>query len=88
MYELAISEQLNRIFKRLIKKNRKQIEIINKKIPEILENPHHFKPLRGNMFGERRVHINSHFVLTFEIDENKKIVRLLDYDHHDTIYNK
>ena len=28
--------------------NRKQY-IINKKISQIIENPHHFKPLRGDM---------------------------------------
>ena len=86
MYNLSISEQLNRTFKKLARKNRAQMGIINKKIPQILENPYHFKPLRGDMFGERRVHIDSHFVLTFEIDETNKTVRLLDFDHHDVIY--
>lgn len=87
MYNLSISEQLNRTFKKLAQKNRAQMEIINKKLPKILENPYQVKPLRSDMFGERRVHIDSHFVLTFEIDETHKTVRLLDYDHHDVIYH-
>jgi mRNA interferase RelE/StbE/toxin YoeB len=38
------------------------------------------------MHGARRVHIDTSFVLTYEIDEGKRVVRLLDYDHHDKIY--
>ena len=85
-YNLEISEELGRKFAKLSKKNKKQLEIINKKIEQILDNPHHFKPLRGDMHGSRRVHIGKSFVLTYEIKEEKKVVRLLDYDHHDNVY--
>ncbi len=85
-YELEISEEADGKFKKLTAKNRKQMEIINKKIPQILGNPYHFKPLTGDMHGSRRVHIDKSFVLTYEILENEKIVRILDYDHHDKIY--
>jgi len=85
-YNLEISDELERIFIKLAKKSKKQLEIINKKIEKILENPYHFKPLRGDMHGSRRVHIDKSFVLTYEIKEDIKIVRLLDYDHHDNIY--
>jgi len=37
------------------------------------------------MAGQRRVHIRS-YVLTYEVLENEKVVKLLDYDHHDNIY--
>jgi mRNA interferase RelE/StbE/toxin YoeB len=85
-YDLDIPEHLDKIFLKLSKKDKKQLEIINKKIAEIRENPYHYKPLRGDMHGALRVHIDKSFVLTFEIDEQKKVVRLLDYDHHDNIY--
>ena len=85
-YKLQVSEELDGIFRKLAKKNRKQLQIINKKVEQILENPHHFKPLRGDMHGARRVHIDKSFVLTYEIDEQNKILRLLDFAHHDTIY--
>jgi len=55
-------------------------------VNEIIKNPYHFKPLRGDLHGARRTHIGKSFVLIFEIDEKKKIIRILDYDHHDTIY--
>ena len=85
-YSLVISEELRKKFSKLAKKNKKQILIIHKKVEEIRENPYHFKPLRGDMHGSRRVHIDKSFVLTYEVNEEDKVVRLLDYDHHDNIY--
>jgi YafQ family addiction module toxin component len=85
-YTLDISDQLDKQFAKLQKKDRKQLEIIDKKVQEILQNPYHFKPLRGDMHGARRVHIGKSFVLIFEIDEKQKIIRLLDFNHHDVIY--
>jgi YafQ family addiction module toxin component len=85
-YFLDVSDEADRKFKKLGKKYPLQLEIINKKIVQILENPQHFKPLKGDMHGARRVHIDRSFVLTFEINEKEKIVRILDYDHHDRIY--
>ncbi len=38
------------------------------------------------MHGAKRVHIDKSFVLTYEVDERGKSVKLLDYDHHDNIY--
>ncbi|MBS3143168.1 type II toxin-antitoxin system mRNA interferase toxin, RelE/StbE family [Candidatus Woesearchaeota archaeon] len=85
-YKLDIPDHLDKIFLKLSKKDRKQLESIHKKINEIVVNPHHYKPLRGDMHGALRVHIHKSFVLTYEIDEKNKVVRLLDYDHHDNIY--
>ena len=73
-------------FKKLAKKDKRQLEVISKKIHQILETPEHFKPLKDDMHGARRVHIDKSFVLVYEIDEPRKTVRVLDYDHHDNIY--
>lgn len=85
-YSLDISELADEKFRKLAKKNRKQLEIIQKKIEQILEMPHHYKSLHGDMHGAYRVHIDKSFVLIYEIDEPQKTVRVLDYDHHDKIY--
>ena len=85
-YHLQISDELDKKFSKIAKKNKKQLQIIHKKIQQILENPYHFKPLRGDMHGARRVHIDKSFVLTYEIKEDQKIIQLLDFDHHDNIY--
>ena len=86
MYALEISGRADRIFRKMKKRNRFALGIINEKISQILQNPQHFKPLAGEMHGERRVHIESSFVLTYEIDEQRKVVRILNYEHHDKIY--
>ena len=86
MYSLATTPNIDKIFSKLEKKNPKQLQIIFKKVEQIVKNPYHFKPLRGDMKGARRVHIDKSFVLTYEIDEENKIIKLLDYDHHDNIY--
>ena len=38
-YSLEISAHADRIFRKLSKKDKKQLEIINKKIDDILSNP-------------------------------------------------
>ena len=84
MYKLDTSDECKKIFAKLAKKNPEQMQIVRSKIFQILEDPLRFKPLRGNMKGSRRVHIDSHFVLVYEIDGD--IVRVLDYDNHNYIY--
>lgn len=86
MYELAIKPELDLKFKRLAKKNRKQLEIIFKKVEEIILNPLHYKNLKKPLQHLKRVHIDKHFVLTFSVDEKSKIITLQDYQHHDKIY--
>ena len=85
-YSLLIPPHLDKIFTKLAKRDKRQLEARFTKITQIHQNPYHFKPLRGDQKGARRVHVESSFVLTYEIDEEKNRVRLLDYDHHDNIY--
>jgi len=84
-YELIIPEHLDKLFFKISKKDKLQFEILTRKINEILNNPRIGKPLTANMVGQWRVHIRN-FVLTYEIIEEKKFVRLLDYAHHDNVY--
>ncbi|MFW6014530.1 MAG: type II toxin-antitoxin system mRNA interferase toxin, RelE/StbE family [Candidatus Nanoarchaeia archaeon] len=86
MYDMEISEQLDKKLTKLAKKNKDQLKIIENKTDEILRNPHRYKNLRGDMKGAKRVHIDTHFVLVFEVHEKKGVVRFLDFDHHDKIY--
>jgi len=85
-YSLEIGYKADGMFKRMKKKDRQRLNMINRKVEEILLNPSHYKPLRGDLHGARRVHIGGSFVLLFEVDEKNRIVRLLDFGHHDKIY--
>ncbi len=87
-YSLAIKPELDKVLVKLAKKNKKQYEIIMKKVDEILENQQHYKNLRSPLQDWKRVHIDRNFVLCFSVDENSKTVTLEDFDHHDNIYKK
>ncbi|NYZ78546.1 type II toxin-antitoxin system mRNA interferase toxin, RelE/StbE family [Candidatus Micrarchaeota archaeon] len=84
-YKQELSTTIYKKFKKLAKKDKVAFEAVAKKVEQILENPHQFKPLRFPMQGLRRVQIGS-FVLTYKIEEASKTVVLLDYEHHDKVY--
>jgi YafQ family addiction module toxin component len=85
MYNLAVKPSVDRVFVKLSKKDKKQMEAVYKRIDEILINPQHYKNLKNPLQNWKRVHVGS-FVLTFSVDENTKTVTLEDYEHHDKIY--
>jgi len=85
LYSLEIEEEVSKTFKRLLKKDRKQLEAVNKKIEQILLDPFQFKPLRHPLEGLRRVHIGS-FVLIYKITESPPTVLIVKYKHHDEAY--
>jgi YafQ family addiction module toxin component len=85
-YALEIADDLDKVFRKLARKNRQTLDAIKKKVAEIIENPVRYKPLRAPMQNKRRVHISGSFVLIFEMDETRKTVRLLEFEHHDQAY--
>ena len=86
MYKLSVKEGLDRKLKKLRKKDRELLVLIDKKVKEILRDPYRFKPLKKPLQNKRRVHVGGSFVLIYEINEEKRIVTLIDFDHHDNIY--
>ena len=88
MYNYEIKPELQRILNKLFKKDRKMYGVVMKKIEEIIQNPYHYKPLKYDLAGERRVHIMKSFILKFEIDEQNKIVTFFFFWHHDEAYRR
>ncbi len=84
-YHLRVKESLDRKFTKLAKKDPAQMRAVGKKSRQLLVDPHFGKPLRAPMQHLRRAHIGS-FVLTYRVDDNAMIVRLIDYEHHDKAY--
>ena len=78
-------EKVDKIFKKLQKKDSGQFEAVSKKVNQILENPERFKPLKSPMEHMRRVHVGS-FVLVYDVDEPRKVVTIRRYEHHDKVY--
>jgi len=85
LYSLEVVESVDKIFKKLKKKDSAQFEALSKKVNEVLENPQQFKPLKSPMQHMRRVHVGS-FVLVYDIDEARKVVTIRRYEHHDNVY--
>jgi mRNA interferase RelE/StbE len=86
MYKLAVKEAIDRKFNKLKKKDREMLMLIDSKVKDILDDPYRFKPLKKPLQNKRRVHVGGSFVLIYEINEEERIVTLLDFDHHDNIY--
>jgi YafQ family addiction module toxin component len=86
VYTLAIKENLDKKFKKLQKKDKEMLRIIERKVQDILEDPCRFKPLRKPLQNKRRVHISGSFVLIYEVNEEEQMVTLFDFDHHDNVY--
>lgn len=86
MYSLKIRPTLDETFSKLARKDKKQMEMVSRKIQEIIQNPQHYKNLRAPLQHLKRVHIGRSYVLVFSVDENTKTVTLEEYDHHDVIY--
>lgn len=85
MYSLEVVEKVDRVFKKLRKKDLVQFEALSGKVKDILENPQQFKPLKRPMQHMRRVHVGS-FVLVYDIDEARRVVTIRRYEHHDNVY--
>jgi len=86
MYSLEIKPSCQKEINKACKKNPVLKKALENKIYEILLNPDHYKPLKYDLAGERRVHILKSFVLVFEIDENERKVTFLRFRHHDDAY--
>lgn len=90
MFDYDVSDELKFKIKKLIKKDKKRVEILYKKIKQIIncdeDSINHYKNLKHNLKYFKRVHIDKSFVLTFKVDINKKFILFVDFDHHDRVY--
>jgi YafQ family addiction module toxin component len=90
MFSFDLTDELKFKIKKLLKKDKKRVKILNKKIKQIIspdsQSINHYKNLRNGMKEFKRVHIDNSFVLIFKVDFNKKFILFVDFDHHDRIY--
>ena len=85
MYRLSPSIEYEKSFHKISKKNPLLAIAIQKKVNEIVLSPEHYKPLRNEFKGYRRVHFGS-YVLIYRIKDD--VVELITIDHHDFAYKK
>lgn len=87
-YGISIKPSCQEAINKLCKKNPELRKAIENKIKAILEYPQHYKPLKYDLVGEKRVHIMKSFVLKYEVDENNQIVTFISFSHHDDAYKR
>ena len=84
------SKELEKKIIKLRKRDPKRLEILYKKVNEIInsgeEEIDRYKNLKQDLSDRKRVHIDKSFVLTFSFDRKNRHILFLDFDHHDKIY--
>lgn len=90
VFEFDFSDELRDKLEKLARKDKKKVEIINKKIREIVNNDSEtikrYKNLRHDLSDLKRVHIGGPFVLTFRVDLQNNFITFTEFDHHDRVY--
>ena len=87
-YTAHVHPKCRKEINKLANKNPLVGEVLRKKMKEIVQNPEHYKTLKYDLAGERRVHILKSFFLKFVIDEAKRMVVFLAFSHHDDAYRR
>ncbi|MBS3106491.1 type II toxin-antitoxin system RelE/ParE family toxin [Candidatus Woesearchaeota archaeon] len=85
-YLLQVLPSFQKSLDKFAKRNRRQFEIVQKKMSEVIENPQHYKNLKAPLNFLKRVHIDKSFVLLFSVDEREKRVVFEGLEHHDEAY--
>ena len=90
MRNYNLSDELQKILRKIVKKDKVRFEATLKKIEEVISTTdvNHYKNLRHNLKAYKRVHIDSHFVLVFRYEEQTNTVFFEDLQHHDDIYKR
>ena len=90
MFKYDFSDELKLKISKLVKKDKKKVEIINRKVKEIVNNNaetiKRYKNLKHDLSEFKRVHIDKSFVLAFKVDLANNFILFVDFDHHDKIY--
>ena len=89
-FSFDLSDEIKLIIKKLQKKDKIRINIINKKIKEIINNNldsiDRYKNLRYGLSEYKRIHLDKSFVLIFLVDKKNKHIIFDKLKHHDEIY--
>jgi len=88
----GFSSLLQKKIKKMATRNKPLAIVLKKKMQEVIQSDsnsiEHYKNLKFPMHKQKRVHIDSSFVLTFEFDKQKNLITFLDFDHHNKIYKR
>ena len=91
-FSFELSEELKQQIAVLARRDKKTVEIINKKVKEIIncneETIEHYKNLRYELKDYKRVHIAKSFVLFFQVFKKEKHILFDKIKHNDDAYKR
>jgi YafQ family addiction module toxin component len=87
-YSASIKPSCKKTIRKLCKKNSEFKKALMNKMQEVIEDPLHYKPLKYDYSGKRRVHIMKSFVLVFKVHEEANRIEFLKLEHHDDAYKR
>jgi mRNA-degrading endonuclease YafQ of YafQ-DinJ toxin-antitoxin module len=90
MFDFDLTDELTFTIKKLLKKDKKRAEIINKKIKEIINNDNKTIDRYYNCSYDykeyKHVHIDKSFVLLFKVEKEDNFILFAKLGHHDTFF--
>ena len=92
MFDFDISDELKILMRKLLKKDKNRLIILNKKIKEIIDNNNNtidrYKNCRYDLKNYKEVHIDKSFVLLFRVTKEKNHILFAKLGHHDDFFKK
>jgi len=86
VFVIVTTDEFERQFKSLTKKDKLLMERIAKAILKLEQNPHAGKPLSYDLKGYRSLHVGKYRIV-YEIDESAKEVILRSIGHRKHVYS-
>jgi len=84
-YSILLENKLEKRLSKLYGQDKSTHDRLINKMIELSQEPRLGKPLRKDLKGKWRVHIG-HFVLIYQINESRKTITFLEFEHHDSAY--
>ena len=85
-YEIYVTQEFEKEFRSLTKRNKKLRESILKVIDKLRVNPKFGKPLSHDLAGKWTIRVERVYRIIYEIDEENKRVVLMTIKHRKRIY--
>ena len=86
-YDTFITSKADKSLYKISKNDKKAVKILLTAIKEISKDPYNSKLLKGKLKGNRRIRKDPYRII-FAINNEKKIIKILNIDKRDKIYKK
>ncbi len=92
MFGFDLTDELKLIMRKLLRKDKKRVIILNNKIKEIVNNNaetiDRYHNCRYDLKEYKHVHIDKSFVLLFKVDKKNNFILFAKLGHHDNFFKK